>query len=73
MLGAVQLNSSLLAVSVIAVLLPAAFHLSLDNNDGAEGQHILSVSRGVSVLYEKMPHRAFDIFCLLGRDHSPFQ
>lgn len=43
-----QLNSSLLTISVIAVLLPAAFHFSVDgvaNND--ETSDILHVSHGV--------------------------
>lgn len=55
--GAVQLNSSLLTLSVIAVLLPAAFHSSLQPKDGSvnpltnrqEGQDILSISHGVSI------------------------
>ncbi|KAF8149859.1 Sodium/calcium exchanger protein-domain-containing protein [Crassisporium funariophilum] len=45
-----QLNSSLLTISVIAVLLPAAFHFSADaqlSNDD-EAQDILAVSHGVS-------------------------
>lgn len=62
-IGSSQLNSSLLTISVIAVLLPAAFHLSVndsDNPDAAspdspdaaannakEASDILSVSRGV--------------------------
>lgn len=54
--GAVQLNSSLLTLSVIAVLLPAAFHNAVQPSDGSvdpltnqkEGQDILSISHGVS-------------------------
>ncbi|KAL1694306.1 Sodium/calcium exchanger protein-domain-containing protein [Schizophyllum commune] len=49
-----QLNSSLLTISVIAVLLPAAYHLALtdDNvsNDQDQGSPILSLSRGVSII-----------------------
>ncbi|KAL1746938.1 Sodium/calcium exchanger protein-domain-containing protein, partial [Schizophyllum fasciatum] len=49
-----QLNSSLLTISVIAVLLPAAYHLALtdDNvdNDVDQGSPILSLSRGVSII-----------------------
>jgi hypothetical protein len=52
--GAVQLNSSLLTLSVIAVLLPAAFHNAFQptNNDGPstsekERHDILSISHGV--------------------------
>jgi len=53
-ISATQLNSSLLAVSVIAVLLPAAFHLSVSNDTTTttttqqEGTEILGVSHGVS-------------------------
>ena len=53
--GAVQLNSSLLTLSVIAVLLPAAFHNAVQPTDGVdpltdsqEGHDILSISHGVS-------------------------
>jgi Ca2+:H+ antiporter len=56
--GVTQLNSSLLAISVIAVLLPAAFHFSVsgqtpsDPSAGGlsnfmEGVDILHVSHGV--------------------------
>ncbi|KAI5892071.1 calcium/proton exchanger [Schizophyllum commune H4-8] len=49
-----QLNSSLLTISVIAVLLPAAYHLALTddnvNNDQDQGSPILSLSRGVSII-----------------------
>jgi len=56
--GSAQLNSSLLTISVIAVLLPAAFHLALTPSDGQtdqltdtqEGKDILSVSHGVSII-----------------------
>ncbi|KAF8656800.1 hypothetical protein AX16_002352 [Volvariella volvacea WC 439] len=48
--SAVQLNSTLLTVSVIAVLLPAAFHLTVDVDDSTEARDILSVSRGVSII-----------------------
>ncbi|KIK63139.1 hypothetical protein GYMLUDRAFT_41459 [Collybiopsis luxurians FD-317 M1] len=51
---ATQLNSSLLTLSVIAVLLPAAFHFnvntSADNADADEGQDILKVSHGVAII-----------------------
>jgi Ca2+:H+ antiporter len=52
-LSAAQLNSSLLTVSVIAVLLPAAFHLALEptpNADPDEGSDILKLSRGVAII-----------------------
>jgi Ca2+:H+ antiporter len=53
--GAVQLNSSLLTLSVIGVLLPAAFHNAVQPSDGGvdpltnqqEGHDILSISHGV--------------------------
>ena len=52
--GAVQLNSSLLTLSVIAVLLPAAFHNAVQPTGGIdpltdkqEGHDILSISHGV--------------------------
>ena len=52
--GAVQLNSSLLTLSVIAVLLPAAFHNAVTSTGGTdpltnaqEGHDILSISHGV--------------------------
>jgi len=51
--GAIQLNSSLLTLSVIAVLLPAAFHFVAGDqiSDDVEGADILAVSRGVSALH----------------------
>jgi len=46
-----QLNSSLLTISVIAVLLPAAFHFSASNlSEADEKRAILAVSRGTSVI-----------------------
>ena len=49
--GATQLNSSLLTISVIAVLLPAAFHFTADSAipDDKESKDILAVSHGVSL------------------------
>ena len=54
--GASQLNSSLLTLSVIAVLLPAAFHSAVQpSSDGfdpltnaQEGHDILAISHGAS-------------------------
>jgi len=55
-LGATQLNSSLLTLSVIGVLLPAAFHAAVQPSvsdptdpltNTEEGKDILSISRGV--------------------------
>ncbi|KAF6757263.1 Calcium/proton exchanger [Ephemerocybe angulata] len=50
-LSATQLNSSLLTVSVIAVLLPAAFHFSVPNlADSVEAMDILAVSHGTAII-----------------------
>ena len=49
--SATQLNSSLLTVSVIAVLLPAAFHFSVPElDDATEARDILAVSHGVAIV-----------------------
>ncbi|KAL0562976.1 hypothetical protein V5O48_019102, partial [Marasmius crinis-equi] len=53
--AATQLNSSLLTISVIAVLLPAAFHLNVNlqgqtPSDSDESQDILKMSHGVAIL-----------------------
>jgi Ca2+:H+ antiporter len=51
MKGAVQLNSSLLTISVIAVLLPGAFLMALqdqaDFDSASTDEKILKMSRGV--------------------------
>lgn len=51
-MSATQLNASLLTVSVIAVLLPAAFHevAGAEIPDPIEGREILSFSRGAAVI-----------------------
>ncbi|POW12546.1 hypothetical protein PSHT_08052 [Puccinia striiformis] len=44
---AAQLNSSLLIMSVIAILIPAGFHAAFSNlNDSVEGPDVLKMSRG---------------------------
>ncbi|KAI0075242.1 calcium/proton exchanger [Panus rudis PR-1116 ss-1] len=50
--SSVQLNSTLLTISVIAILLPAAFHFvaGADIVDSTEGPEILSVSHGVAII-----------------------
>ena len=52
MTGAAQLNPSLLTLSVIAVLVPAAFHSAVQRVDSLtfeqEGHRLLAVSRGAS-------------------------
>jgi Ca2+:H+ antiporter len=51
MAGAAQLNSSLLTISVIAVLLPAAFHFAVNTTtDPDEGYDILHMSHGVAIV-----------------------
>lgn len=51
MASAAQLNSSLLAISVIAVLLPAAFHFATNiTADPDEGMDILRMSHGVAIV-----------------------
>ncbi|KAK7033071.1 Calcium/proton exchanger [Favolaschia claudopus] len=50
-LGATQLNSSLLTISVIAILLPNAFRFSVTpQSDPDSGQDILKVSHGVALI-----------------------
>ncbi|KAI0254958.1 calcium/proton exchanger [Lactifluus subvellereus] len=57
-ISAIQLNSSLLTLSVIAVLLPAAFHNAVQPpangvdplTDAEEGHDILAISHGVAVI-----------------------
>jgi hypothetical protein len=73
-LGAVQLNSSLLTISVIAVLLPGAFHMALQGqpeyDESSTDYNILKTSHGVR-------EPAFEIRLVLrssiGCNHSPFQ
>lgn len=55
--SASQINTSLLTLSVIAVLLPAAFHLALEDTQQSgstelnnEGTDILSISHGVALI-----------------------
>ncbi|KAJ7494674.1 Sodium/calcium exchanger protein-domain-containing protein [Mycena galericulata] len=49
--SATQLNSSLLTISVIAVLLPAAFRFSVTpDSDPNSGQDILQLSHGVAII-----------------------
>lgn len=52
--SAVQLNSSLLTISVIAVLLPGAFHMALQGqpsyNELTTDENILKTSHGVAII-----------------------
>ncbi|KAH9994793.1 Sodium/calcium exchanger protein-domain-containing protein [Russula vinacea] len=79
-ISAVQLNSSLLTLSVIAVLLPAAFHNAVQPTDGSvdpltnqqEGHDILSISHGVVYLC----YLVFQLFShknIYDDDHSDVQ
>jgi Ca2+:H+ antiporter len=53
---AAQLNSSLLLISVIALLIPSAFHFSINTTaeglltDAVEGQDLLAMSHAVAIL-----------------------
>lgn len=48
---AAQLNSSLLIMSVIAILIPAGFHAAFSNlGDSVEGPDVLKMSRGIAVI-----------------------
>ncbi|KIP05016.1 hypothetical protein PHLGIDRAFT_36633 [Phlebiopsis gigantea 11061_1 CR5-6] len=64
--SATQLNSSLLTVSVIAVLLPAAFHFSAGAVivDSTEGPEILAVSHGSAIilLFIYLSYLVFQLF-----------
>ena len=60
--GATQLNSSLMTISVIAVLLPAAFHFSANAlTDAEEAKDILAVSHGVSNSSQILDYRAYQV------------
>ncbi|PFH53065.1 hypothetical protein AMATHDRAFT_1496 [Amanita thiersii Skay4041] len=48
--SATQLNSALLTVSVIAVLLPAAFRINAVTDDASKQAQILQVSHGVAII-----------------------
>ena len=79
MTGATQLNSSLLTLSVIAVLLPAAFHSAVQPSAGEtdpltnaqEGHDILAISHGASGFFFVWLLQLTAI--QLGRDYSTFQ
>jgi len=52
-ISAVQIQSSLLTLSVVAVLIPAAFHFvvgAATNTDSTEGPDLLAVSHGVAII-----------------------
>ncbi|KAI9061033.1 calcium/proton exchanger [Trametes sanguinea] len=67
-----QLNSSLLIISVIAVLIPAAFHLVADSSiqDPKEASDILSVSRGVCLYGSYLVFQLFSHKALYDEKHS---
>lgn len=66
--SAVQLNSSLLTISVIAVLLPGAFHMALqgqtDFNEALTDTEILHTSHGVAIilLFIYVSYLVFQLF-----------
>ncbi|OAX41165.1 Calcium/proton exchanger [Rhizopogon vinicolor AM-OR11-026] len=66
--SAVQLNSSLLTISVIAVLLPGAFHMALqgqtDFNEALTDTEILQTSHGVAIilLFIYVSYLVFQLF-----------
>lgn len=67
---AAQLNSSLLVISVIAILIPAGYNaaFSATQSDAAEIQAILSMSRGASIIL-LFVYGAYLIFQLFTHQH----
>ncbi|WAR61912.1 hypothetical protein PtB15_14B2 [Puccinia triticina] len=66
---AAQLNSSLLIMSVIAILIPAGFHAAFSNlNDSVEGPDVLKMSRGISVIL-LIIYAAYLVFQLWSHAH----
>lgn len=81
-LSAVQLNSSLLTISVIAVLLPGAFHMALQGqpeyNELSTDYNILKTSHGVAIilLFIYASYLVFQLFshkALYGDDNEDMQ
>lgn len=85
-MSATQLNSSLLTLSVIAVLLPAAFHSAVQPSPGGadpltdaqEGHDILAISHGVAIilLFIYLCYLVFQLFShknLYEDDHKDVQ
>ena len=65
-----QLNSSLLIMSVIAILIPAGFHAAFSKlSDKVEGPDVLKMSRGIAVIlliiYGWLPFFTCALFCNL--------
>ncbi len=79
MTGSTQLNSSLLTLSVIAILLPAAFHSAVQPTtdgpdpltDAQEAHDILAISHGASGFFFVWSSRLTTI--RLGCDYPTFQ
>ncbi|KNZ59023.1 hypothetical protein VP01_1816g8 [Puccinia sorghi] len=66
---AAQLNSSLLIMSVIAILIPAGFHAAFSNlNDSVEGPDVLKMSRGIAVIL-LIIYAAYLVFQLWSHAH----
>ncbi|KDQ54091.1 hypothetical protein JAAARDRAFT_60868 [Jaapia argillacea MUCL 33604] len=61
--GMTRINTSLLALAVISVLLPAAFHFSVNQNLDAEGNPLSNQTQGVDIL--KMSHAVAIILIIL--------
>ncbi|KAH9003009.1 calcium/proton exchanger [Lactarius hatsudake] len=80
-MSSTQLNSSLLTLSVIAVLLPAAFHSAVQPNsdgldpltDAQEGHDILAISHGASVYLCYLVFQLFSHKNLYEDDHPNVQ
>lgn len=75
-----QLNSSLLTLSVIAVLLPAAFHNAVETSNGVdpltnaqEGHDILSISHGVRNFHRHVRPSMLMAVHNPGRNYLAFQ
>lgn len=75
LLGATQLNSSLLTVSVIAVLLPAAFQFTSNAStpQATINKDILAVSHGVCCIRPVSSSTLAHLPCVLGRHHTLIQ
>ncbi|KAA1082381.1 hypothetical protein PGT21_001626 [Puccinia graminis f. sp. tritici] len=66
---AAQLNSSLLIMSVIAILIPAGFHAAFSNlSDSVEGPDVLKMSRGIAVILLVI-YAAYLVFQLWSHAH----
>ena len=68
------MNSSLLTISVIAILLPAAFNFTASTLTNAEAlRDILSVSHGVCVSYYAQSAYSYFLTSFLGCHNPPYK